>query len=199
MHFKRSLQNIFSSKAKAKLVGVLAADSSMKWTGAALAAEAGCSQPRAWKVLHELERENVVVKEQAGRAQLWHFNGAHIFASEILRISSGRKALVEMLRELLKEEKIPHLASEIILFGSVAKGEERHDSDIDLLLVVDRGSDLAAAGRAVSEVSKKSVAATGCTVVPVIITKKKFESLRNGKKTARILEEGIELFSKGAS
>ena len=198
LHFKNALQSIFGSKVKAKVVETLAANPARRWTGLALAAKAGYSQPRVWKVLHELELESVVVKEQAGPAQLWQFNDAYFFSDELKRLSAGRQALAKKLATWLSGEKILGKARAVVLFGSVARGEERSDSDIDLLVVVEREADVVAVSRAMSEVSKKAVLATGCPVVPIVLSRKKFERKRFERNVLQMLKDGIEIYSKGA-
>jgi nucleotidyltransferase len=46
------------------------------------------------------------------------------------------KSLLEKLTELLQEEFQDRLVS-VVLYGSVARGDNRNDSDIDLLLVIE--------------------------------------------------------------
>lgn len=52
------------------------------------------------------------------------------------------RALVESRREQVRAVAARHHASRVCLFGSVARGEERPDSDIDLLIDFDDDSSL---------------------------------------------------------
>jgi hypothetical protein len=56
--------------------------------------------------------------------------------------SGPLRALVESRRVQVMAIAARHHASRVRLFGSVARGEERADSDIDLLVDFDEGSSL---------------------------------------------------------
>ena len=56
--------------------------------------------------------------------------------------SESLRALVESRREQVMVVAARHHASRVRLFGSAARGDDRPDSDIDLLVDFDQGSSL---------------------------------------------------------
>lgn len=58
------------------------------------------------------------------------------------QVSGPLRVLVESRREQVMAIAARHHASRVRLFGSAARGEDRPDSDIDLLVDFDQGSSL---------------------------------------------------------
>jgi len=58
------------------------------------------------------------------------------------QVSGSLRVLVESRREQVMAIAARHHASRVRLFGSAARGEDRPDSDIDLLVDFDQGSSL---------------------------------------------------------
>jgi predicted nucleotidyltransferase len=52
-----------------------------------------------------------------------------------IKYPKHEKAITYALEQIKQSELLPYI-QDVILFGSVARGEEREDSDIDLLLVL---------------------------------------------------------------
>jgi predicted nucleotidyltransferase len=57
--------------------------------------------------------------------------------SEIKLMQKDRMAL-EKFKRLLNEQ-LPGIVEEVILFGSKARGDDRPDSDIDILVIISKG------------------------------------------------------------
>ncbi|TLX93183.1 MAG: nucleotidyltransferase domain-containing protein [Thaumarchaeota archaeon] len=74
------------------------------------------------------------------------------------------------------------------IFGSVAKGEEREDSDIDLLVISD---DFDHATGAVANAREEVALAFHSSLSPIIFTKKKFISKKNDDLVRSILSNHI--------
>jgi predicted nucleotidyltransferase len=78
--------------------------------------------------LNELFRDGMVVRRQAGKMLFYSFNLKDPLARTLKIFVS-----VSMLRPLIK--KLRESASEIVLYGSCARGEDTSASDIDLFIV----------------------------------------------------------------
>ena len=85
--------------------------------------------------LHSLERAGLVNTEMRRASKLYRFNANHPLAPELKSIAIKSFALTEPLLEALWPFAA-HIA-EAFVFGSIAKGSARHDSDVDLMLIGD--------------------------------------------------------------
>lgn len=85
------------------------------------------------KVLARLSGEGIVTREKAGRAFLYALNREHLAAPWVEGLAALPAQLIERLRQEIERWSVP--AKFALLFGSVARGEARAGSDLDLLLI----------------------------------------------------------------
>lgn len=103
------------------------------FTGLQVARLVGASGEGARRSLARLVAQGIVTKESAGAAHLYRLNRDHLAAPAIVALAGLRAALVDRLRTTLAEWRPrPDYAA---VFGSVARGEERPDSDLDVCVV----------------------------------------------------------------
>lgn len=80
--------------------------------------------------------------------------------------------MIDLVRSIAKRLKEQYGAKEVILFGSYARGEEREDSDIDLLVISDtmeRFERQATVRRLIRDIKK------GIAVSPIVLTSAELE------------------------
>ncbi|MER9046406.1 nucleotidyltransferase domain-containing protein [Mesorhizobium sp. M0142] len=102
-----------------------------------LATRSGLARASVWSALATLEGIGIVSSEGTGRARLYRLNGRHplatsleaLFEQEALRYSNIRAVITEAVSAV--RPKV--LAAWI--YGSVARGEDRPDSDLDIAVV----------------------------------------------------------------
>ena len=77
-------------------------------------------------------------------------------------------------------EKMPHYIFTVVLFGSTSKGEEQKESDIDILIVIDKKTDFESLKREINNSSNYPLSIFKCSIDqfiknkdPVIIQAKK--------------------------
>lgn len=99
-----------------------------------LASVAGVAPGNASAVIEDLVDCGLVSESVAGRSSMVALNRSHLAAGPVLALVALRGELIRRLRERLSVWSDLHAAW---LFGSVARGEGRCDSDIDILIVVD--------------------------------------------------------------
>jgi predicted nucleotidyltransferase len=99
-----------------------------------LAELAGVAPGNASGVIEELVRSGLVSEMVAGRSSMVALNRQHLAAGPVVALAGLRGELIRRLRARLTEW--PDLVG-AWLFGSAARGDADHDSDIDLLLIVD--------------------------------------------------------------
>jgi predicted nucleotidyltransferase len=86
-----------------------------------------------------LVAQGVLSRHAAGTAHLYRLNRDHLAAPWIEGLATLRAQLIDRLRALLAGwDEAPRV---VLLFGSVARGEARATSDLDLLVVRRRGCD----------------------------------------------------------
>ncbi len=164
-------------------------------TGRELARLIGQSHNTTRYALEELERNGLVVKRQAGRSNLYSLDEDNIIYKEVL--SPAFKFEQGLLAEVARifSDRLGEDLVSIILFGSVAKGEEDPDSDIDLVLVFadevnpeDREDDVA-------EASLQVAKSFGNQVSTILLVSSEFERKKNARSGLwkEIAETGIPL------
>lgn len=94
----------------------------------------GVSVTQVNSLLRRLERIGLVKTESVPPAKQYFLNKQHVLYAPLIAIAEARSEALTWLSESAR--KLPGLVSAIV-FGSVARGEQTHESDLDLLLVFD--------------------------------------------------------------
>jgi predicted nucleotidyltransferase/biotin operon repressor len=194
MRWHNTLDDIFGSAIKTRLLRVLSKTRGT-YTGRELARLVGYSHTHTNSALAELEINGLVIKRKAGNSYLYSLNEDSILLSRIIdpafRIEQG---LLQDLANALFEGLGRDLIS-IILFGSVAKGEERADSDVDLILVVRDDADLDKLEEKVSEISLELAISFGSPISSILVTESEYASKKRLKRAfwRDVAKDGIEL------
>lgn len=119
-------------------------------TGREAARLAHLSHGSAQDALQELLELGVVRRREGGRAHLYRLNREHYLVQHALEalFRTERRSIQELFDRLQKALSTAAQESGIeivsaMIFGSVARGEDRPDSDLDLLIVhaLDGGDD----------------------------------------------------------
>ena len=118
----------FSSNNQLTVLSYLAKFSDREFHEREIARRTGISYGSANKVLNELLGDGMVVRRQAGRMLFYSFNSRDPLAKTYKIFVS-----VSLIRPLIL--KLREKASEIVLFGSCARGEDTSASDIDLFII----------------------------------------------------------------
>lgn len=139
----RPLDALFSS-SRARVLDVLLSVQG-RFTARHVGELAGVSPPTASQALKALEATGVVTREDIGRAHVYALNRDHYLVPALQGLvqEAGRdeEIILEAMRSVAPVGAQPN---SIIVFGSVARGEEAAESDLDILIVVGRAENLAA-------------------------------------------------------
>jgi len=191
MKFKKPLDDIFQTPSSIKVLRVLA-KSELDFTGRQIADMAGLNPQTCQNTLDRLNDLQLLAVRRVGRAYLYRLKSNNAIVNQMLApLFNTEKNL--LANELTKvANRLEGTAIAVILFGSVARGEEEPGSDIDLAVIVQDPETREAAQGLGDEILDELADVTG--VVPTIIvwSKDEFkERYDSGDGLARsLLEEG---------
>ncbi|MGH9876643.1 MAG: nucleotidyltransferase domain-containing protein [Nitrososphaerales archaeon] len=159
-----------------------------------LARVSGISHPLVSKMVKELETSGVVKLKPIGKAyQIILNEESYILKSVIEPLFRAEHEtvnhLISTIRPLFHNRKITSAA----IFGSVARGEEKQTSDIDLLVVTE---DKDIANECVARASTVTLSTFGTALSPFIMDKQEFVRRRNEKLVKSILESYLIVYGK---
>jgi predicted nucleotidyltransferase len=138
MDFRRPLQ-VVTPTLDGDVLAVLAG-AQEEFTGRGIRRVLGRgSEPGIRKAADRLVDQGVVLRRAAGRANLYSLNREHLAAPYVEGLAALRAELVGRLRASIAAWDVA--ARWVVLFGSVARGEAGPGSDLDLLVIRDRGVD----------------------------------------------------------
>ena len=195
------LEEVIGSKTAISLIRALLTHQGMVFTVRKLAKTAGVSVSEASLVVRQLEEAGILKLQPVGRSFLITPNEESFVLQTIMKPliraeSETLAELVSLLKSCFAHKKEDGIHS-AYLFGSVVRGEERKDSDIDLLVV---SSDFEKASALVSRAQEKVAAAFNKQLSPLIWSERELASkisknseLLNSIASNHILVSGKDL------
>lgn len=170
MRFHDPLDAVLGRLASVRLLRLLVRFPSREFTGREIARLAGVATPSALRALEDLRRSGILRSRIVGRATLWSFRQEHYLAQPLATLFEADHQALRGLTSVLSAELGTLGIEEATIFGSVARGEERPESDIDLWVPVREGTARDLASRLVpliEEVSRRF----GNTLSPLVTVK----------------------------
>ena len=131
-----NMTSIFATPTLAALLSVFARDSSRTYIQKELVQETGGSLYLVQRELKRLEDAGLVVREERGRQVEYTANVRHPGFAGLREAILATVALGDRLKAALGDVPGVRLA---FIFGSVAAGEDRPESDVDIFVVGDLG------------------------------------------------------------
>jgi len=189
VHFRGYQERIVGSKSKVRLLRVLFRFPDSDFTGEDLGRKAGVSKPMTHQALSELVEENLVARRVAGRAYLYRLVPESYSAKLVAPLFRDGDSPMERLARLLGKKLEASPVASATLYGSVVRGEEKPDSDIDIYLVLRRESDRGRVEVLVSELNRLVQALFGNRISPMVKT---LEEARRAYRGRRSLELAVE-------
>jgi len=181
MRWHSPVDDIFSSKLKVRILRLLFLTRGL-YTGREVARLAGYSPTHTIAALKELESIGVVNRRHAGNADLYSLNERSALVSGALSpIFTWEQDLFDHLAHHYLEALGNDLLA-IEVFGSVARGEESAQSDVDLLIVIRDSADKEKAEERVAQVSVEAASIFGNHFSPITVTKKEMDKKKASKQ-----------------
>lgn len=198
MKFNISLPKLLNSGTRIKIVKfLLTHEASM--SEREIASILKVSHMSINRILRELSGINFVDFITVGKAHLWKANrrsyAFRVLSEFINGISRMPEPLDDLKTTILKQ--IPeNLIKRAVLFGSVAGGVEKTDSDIDVFFLVQDAKVRKKLEMALERLANSCLETYGNRLSPYILTEHELKQKRGSKLLAEI-NKGIEIFPSG--
>lgn len=159
-----------------------------------LAEEAKVSPNETALIIHELENFGIIKIQPVGRAYQLELNKKSYILNKVIEpmIEAEKNTFGELLVLLKKYLDTKKIISAVI-FGSAVKGQEKIDSDIDLL-VISNDHDHAIAQ--ISEASEQVFSTLHGNLSSIIFTDKEFKTKQKGSLIRSIIDNHILICGK---
>ena len=190
--FRRPLDQVFAVPSHLAVLRALL-DAAEGMSGRQTARLAGINHQTCAVTLGRLEELGLVRRQGSGQTQLFQLHRAHLLVRDLLipLLKQEREVFPKILRRV--GDLVSGRCRQALVFGSVARGEELRESDLDLLLIAGGPREVATARQAAAEVRAALGAEWGLRVNPIVLTARAVE-VRQARKdplVANILREGI--------
>jgi predicted nucleotidyltransferase len=121
-------KDFFISTNQQKVLSLLAKFSDQEYHEREIARKVGISYGSANRVLNDLAVQGLLMRRQVGKMLFYSFNQSDPIFKPFKTFIS-----IALLRPLI--DKLRSVASEVVLYGSCARGEDTSRSDVDLFVV----------------------------------------------------------------
>ncbi len=194
MKLHNYLEQVIGNKIAISILRTLVKHRGKIYTIRKLAEDASASHPEVSKTLEELEKFGIVQIQPVGRAHQVSLNEkSYVLGKIIVPILKSEEKTLDEVISILKN----HLATKKIvsaaIFGSVAAGKEKDDSDIDVLVI---GDDSSHAISAISDASREISLKFQSNLSHIIFSKSQFRSKKNTALIQSILDNHIMIYGK---
>ncbi len=194
MKMRGYLEQLLGSRTSISVLRALIRHRGKIFTVRGLASDAGISHPGASEAVGMLDNLGVVRIQPVGKAYQISLNGkSHILRKIIMPMfAAEERTLDEMIRVLKKRLDIEENISAAV-FGSIAKGQEKDDSDVDVLVISDNfDSAISAASDAGEEVFAKFHS----SVSPLVFSEREFRSRQRSDLVRSVLDNHIMIHGR---
>jgi predicted nucleotidyltransferase len=195
MKFNFSPAEMMISKAKLKMVTFLL-NHEAAMSEREIASVLQVSHMSINRFLKEMADVNFVNYVTIGKAHLWKVNRksyAYEFFSRLIGDISRARMPLEDLKKTILENLPGSLIKKVVLFGSVAKGLESENSDIDIFILVKNLEMKKEVEGFVERLSIRCLDIYGNRLAPYILTDHEIKQKRNLNVILEI-NQGIEIF-----
>ena len=194
MLLHRYLEQMLGNKVAITLLRTMVNYKGKIFTIRGLAEEAKVSPNETALTIHELENFGIIKIQPVGNAYQLGLNKKSYILNKVIEpiIETEKNTFVELLVLLKKYLDMKKIVSAVI-FGSVVKGQEKIDSDIDLL-VISNDHDHAIAQ--ISKASEQVFSIFHGSLSPTIFTEKEFKAKQKGSLIQSIIDNHILICGK---
>lgn len=182
MLYHNYLEMLLGSKVKVKVLRTLCRHMGKEFTIRELADFLGLSHMGVLKALDDLYKMNAIRIRVIGKSHVIGINAESYAARLVDKMFRTEEETLNELIKLLKKRLCDQTVISVLIFGSVARGEEGPLSDIDLFVLT---KDKEEAEVAVSKLQNEVSLRFGNAISPYIVSEEELA----GKDKVQILEE----------
>ncbi len=178
------LEDVLGSRVKVNVLRMLFKFKAKTFTGRELAESIRLTHTGVRRVLRELQASNLVMIEYHGRSNLITLNpDSYVYDVLQTLFDAEASTFYSFVQELKRE--VPNGIVSCAIFGSVARGTEEPDSDVDVLFITDTKE---AVQRFIEHKMQFFVRKYGSVITPYIMSKNEFVRKRNAPVVKGVLE-----------
>lgn len=195
MKLHKYLEQVLGNKISISVLRTLVNYKGKIYTIRRLAEDAGASHPEVSATVEKLGKFGIVQIQPVGRAHQISLNEkSYVLGKIIVPILKAEEETLNEVISILKEHLSTKKITSAVIFGSVAKREEKDDSDIDVLII---SNDFDHAITAVSDAEREISVKFHCKVSPLIFSESEFKSKKKNNVLVRsILDNHIIIHGK---
>lgn len=185
MRLHTFLEDMLGSRVKVNVLRMLFKFKAKTFTGRELAESIRLTHTGVRRALRELQASNLVLIEYHGRSNLITLN-TDSYAYDVLQTLFNAEAGMfknHFAQELKRE--VPNGIVSCAIFGSVARGTEKPDSDVDVLFITDNKE---AVQKFIEDKLQFFVKRYGNVITPYIMSKNEFARKKNTPFVKDVLE-----------
>lgn len=188
------LERVLGNKIAISLLRTMIRYRGKVFTIRRLAEESQVSPNETALTVHELEKFGIIKIQPVGRAYQLELNEKSYILNKIIEpIIEVEKNTLDELVQVLRRHLDTKKTISAAVFGSAVKGEEKIDSDIDLLVISnDHNYTITLVSNAIQEVF--SIFHGGLS--PIIFTEKEFKTKQKGSLIKSIIDNHILICGK---
>jgi predicted nucleotidyltransferase len=194
MKLHKYLEQVLGNKGSISVLRTLVSHKGRVFTIRRLAEDAGISHTEAAATVGDLEKLGIVQVQPVGKAYQISLNKKSYILNKIIEpiFKAEQNSLQEVI-SILKKNLISKKIISAVIFGSMARGEEKEDSDIDLLII---SNDHDQAIEIISKIIEEISLIFHTKVSHIIFSEKQLHSKRNSDLIKSIIKDHILIAGK---
>ena len=193
MKFRHELDDLLGNPIQVRVLRVLTRFPNRGFTGRELAKLCGSSPSQTIRALESLRSSGVAFREIAGRSHVWRLAPEHVMRDVLVRMFQGEANALQLLKGDIEALLQPLPVKRAFLFGSVARGDERSTSDIDLLVLVESKSAKETVEIALSRASPQFSLRFGNPLSPLVLDYSQTRHSPSPQLINTAMAEGVEI------
>jgi predicted nucleotidyltransferase len=141
MKFHNTLEELLGNNTKVRILRALLTYPGKEFSESELQRIASIPQPSVHRNAKPLMNQGILNRRRVGKANLYSLNKQHVLYKVLADMFQKEKDLIpELEKAILEHFKSLGEVQAVFLFGSIPKGRERPDSDVDIFVVTKDGA-----------------------------------------------------------
>jgi len=193
MRFQDELDDLLGNPIRIRVLRVLTRFPDKGFTGRELARICDASPSQTNAALGSLRDSGVVFREVTGRSHVWQLAREHVLRDVLVSVFRAEADLSKILKIEIEGLLRTLPIQRAFLFGSVARGEGRPTSDVDLFVEVKSGTEKEAVENALSAASARFALRFGNPLSALVLDHAQMRHPANPGLINQVLKEGVQL------